>query len=140
MHAASRIAAAVAAALLATAAAAADAIFIAHPDAPSTQLPREDVKNILLGNRTKWEAGQVIKLAVLTEGAAHESVMQGILGRTPDQFDKFWKKQVFTGKGVMPVQFKTDAEIVGYVAANPGAFGYVTAGATLQGVKEVTLQ
>lgn len=66
-----------------------------------------------------------IRLVVLTEGEIHAAVLHTYAQRAPDQFDKWWKKQVFTGKGAMPAQAKTDAEVVDYVAKTPGAFGYV---------------
>lgn len=118
---------------------AADWVLVAHPDSAPASLSKEDVKNILLGNKTKWDAGGLIKLAVLTEGPVHDAVIQNFAARTADQFDKYWKKQVFTGKGVAPEAFKTDAELVAYVAKTPGAFGYVATGSAGTGVKTVAV-
>src|SRR4051812_22630754 len=114
-------------------------VFIANPSVAESALASDDVKGILLGNKTKWEAGN-IKLVVLSEGALHEKVIQSYAQRSADQFDKYWKKQVFTGKGMAPVVAKTDAEVVDYVAKNPGAFGYITAGATPTGVKTLVVK
>lgn len=128
--------------LLATAslARAADYVFVTHPDTQVSTLSKDDVKNILLGNKTKWDSGGLIKLAVLTEGPVHEAVIQGFTARSADQFDKYWKKQVFTGKGIAPDAFKTDAELVAFVAKNPGAFGYIAGGTAPSGVKAVSVQ
>jgi ABC-type phosphate transport system substrate-binding protein len=100
-------------------------VFIAHPSTAESVVSAEDAKNILLGNKTKWGSGANIKLVVLTDGEVHESVVKDHTQRTTDQFDKHWKKLVFTGKGAMPATGKTDADVIAYVAANPGAFGYV---------------
>jgi len=118
---------------------AADFTLIAHPSVPDA-LSHDDVKNILLGNKTKWDDGRVIKLAVLSEGAANEAVVQSFTTRSADQFDKYWKKQVFTGKGVAPDAFKTDAEMIAFVAKTPGSFGYISAGAKPDGVKTLVVQ
>jgi ABC-type phosphate transport system substrate-binding protein len=108
-----------------------DFSFIVHPDFAETAITSDDMKQVLLGNLTKWRRGTVIKLAVLTEGAVHTKVVRDYTQRTPDQFDKYWKRQVFTGAGILPFQAKSDAEVIAYVAANPGAVGYVaTASAT----------
>jgi ABC-type phosphate transport system substrate-binding protein len=115
------------------------ATFVTNPSGPDS-LDRNDVKNILLGNKTKWDAGGLIKLAVLTEGATHDAVLQEFTARSADQFDKYWKKQVFTGKGVSPDAFKTDADLVAFVAKTPGAFGYISDGPTPAGVKVVTIK
>jgi ABC-type phosphate transport system substrate-binding protein len=111
---------------------------IAHPEAAAA-VSKEDVKNILLGVKTKWDNGAAIKLAVLAQGATHDEVVQTFTARTADQFDKYWKKQVFTGKGVAPDQFRTDAEIAAFVAKTPGAFGYVTKAADAAGAKVLTV-
>jgi ABC-type phosphate transport system substrate-binding protein len=118
---------------------AASATFITHPDGPGT-VSRADVKNILLGNKTKWDSGTLLKLAVLTEGAAHESVIQEFTARSADQFEKYWKKQVFTGKGDAPSAFKSDADMIAFVAKTPGSFGYVSAAAAPAGVKAVKVE
>lgn len=119
---------------------AADAVFVTNPSTAADSLTKEDIKNILLGNKTKWDTGGIIRLTVLTTGTAHESVIQEYTARSADQFDKYWKKQVFTGKGSAPNSFKTDAELVAFVAKTPGAFGYIASGTAPDGVKVVSVQ
>lgn len=126
-------------AILAVAARATDYQFIAHPDVGATTLSKEDAKSILLGNKGRWDNGIVIRLAILSGGPTHDTVISDITARTADQFDKYWKKQVFTGKGVMPEALADDAAMVAYVAKTPGAFGYVSGGAKTAGVKVLTV-
>lgn len=123
---------------LGAAAHAQDIAFIAHPSLKEGSVTAEEVKNILLNNKTKWASGPAIKLAVLNDGAVHEKVMKDFAGRSPEQFLVYWKKQVFTGVGSMPAQSKTDAEVVAYVAENPGAFGYVAKASVTDKVKVLT--
>jgi ABC-type phosphate transport system substrate-binding protein len=117
-----------------------DVAFIVNPQGADAAISADDVKSVLLGNKTKWDGGGLIKLAVLTAGPAHDSVMKTYAQRSADQFDKYWKKQVFTGKGVMPVQAADDATIIDYVAKTPGAFGYVSASAVTGGVKVIPIR
>lgn len=116
-----------------------DVVFIVHPQTSAVSLSSDDVRAILVGNRTKWDSGGVIKLAVLTSGPAHERVMQLHAQRSADQFDKHWKKLVFTAKGVMPYQASDEAAMVEYVAKTPGALGYVSASAVNDKVKVVPI-
>ncbi len=117
-----------------------DVSFIVNPAGTDAAISTDGLKSVLLGNKTKWDAGGIIKLAVLTEGAAHEAVMKNHVQRTASQFDAYWKKQVFSGKGVMPAQFKTEAELLDYVAKTPGSVGYVGSGALDERVKALALQ
>lgn len=116
-----------------------DVTLIAHPSVSENTLSADDVSNILLGKKTSWSSG-VIKLAVLADGPVHDNMLKAYAQRTADQFDKHWKKLVFTGKGIMPSQFKTEAELLAYVANTPGAFGYVAPGAVTGAVKAITIQ
>ncbi len=127
-------------AALAVAARAADYQLIANPDAGTATVSKEEAKNILLGNKSKWDNGTVIRLAVLSDGPTHDKVINDITARTADQFGKYWKKQVFTGKGVMPETMADDAAMIAYVAKTPGAFGYVSGDAKPEGVKVLTVQ
>jgi ABC-type phosphate transport system substrate-binding protein len=110
---------------LAAVARAEDPVFIANPDVTTTSISADEAKSILLGTKSKWDSGALLKLAVLTTGAVHDKVIKDYTQRTADQFDKYWKKQVFTGKGTMPATPKSDAEMIEFVAKTPGAFGYV---------------
>lgn len=109
-------------------------VFIVHPGVPDITVSPAEVRNILLGTKTSWSSGP-IRLVVQREGAAHEWVVREFTQRTPDQFDKFWKKQVFTGKGTMPALAKSEAEAVELVATTPGAFGYASRAAVTDKVK-----
>jgi ABC-type phosphate transport system substrate-binding protein len=117
-----------------------DVALIVNPQGADASLSADDVKSVLLGNKTKWDGGGLIKLAVLTSGPAHEAVMTTYAQRSADQFDKYWKKQVFTGKGVMPQQAADDAAMIDYVAKTPGALGYVSRAAVTDRVKVLSVK
>lgn len=123
-----------------SAARAQDVAFVVNPQGADASITVDDLKAVLLGNKIKWNGGGVIKLAVLTSGPAHEKVMQDYAQRSADQFDKYWKKLVFTGKGVMPQQAADEAALLDYVAKTPGAIGYVSAAAASGQVKVLSVQ
>ena len=61
-----------------------------------------------------------------------------ILGKTAAAHESFWQQQIFAGKDVPPPEKKTDADVIAYVQATPGAIAYVATGVTLSaGVKAV---
>lgn len=117
-----------------------EAVFIVNPQGADASISADSVKAVLLGNKTKWEAGGLIKLAVLTAGPVHDKVIQDNTQRSADQFDKYWKKLVFTGKGFMPMQAADEAALVDYVAKTPGALGYVSASAVTASVKVIPVK
>lgn len=114
-----------------------DAVFIAHSSTADVTLNADDLKSSLLGTKTKWDGGAPIKLGVLQSGPVHEKAIREFTQRSPDQFDKFWKKLVFTGKGMAPSSFASDEEAVAWVAKTPGALAYVAADKATDQVKIV---
>ena len=70
-----------------------------------------------------------------SSGAVHETFCKDYIGKTPQQFDSYWKKLTFTGQGTPPKKMESDAAMIDYVAKTKGAIGYVSAGAATEGVK-----
>ena len=47
------------------------------------------------------------------------------MGKGDAAFRAAWRSLVFAGQGSMPKTFDTEAALIEYVAATPGAIGYV---------------
>ena len=93
-----------------------DVVLIANADVPVDSLSASDVKNIFLGKKTSWDGGGSITFFTSDEAATHKAFLKGHVGKSANQFKTFWKKQVFTGKGKMPVSAANDQEMVSQVS------------------------
>jgi len=51
-----------------------------------------------------------------------------------------WRSLVFTGQGAMPKTFDSESAMVDYVAATPGAIGYVSKGTEHEKVKTLAIK
>lgn len=120
-------------------AAAADYVLICHPGSPGV-LSKDEMRAVLLGTKIKWANGQVIQLAVLAGGAPHDAVINEFTARGTEQFDKYWRKLVFTGKGIAPTVCDSDAEMLAFLAKTPGGLGYVGAATKIADVKVVEIR
>jgi ABC-type phosphate transport system substrate-binding protein len=54
--------------------------------------------------------------------------------------ENYWQQQIFSGRGSPPPIKASDKEVVAFVAANPGAIGYVSGTADVSAVKTVALE
>ena len=54
--------------------------------------------------------------------------------------ENYWQQQIFSGRGSPPPIKASDQEVLAFVAANPGAIGYVSADADTSAVKTITLK
>lgn len=120
--------------------AAGDVVVIANPSVAASSLSKQDVSNIYQGKKSTWDDGSKIVFVVLKGSAAHDQFLSEYVGKTQAQFDTFWKKQVFTGKGTPPQAFDSDQAMIDFVAKTAGAIGYVAAGANVANVKTITVQ
>lgn len=129
-----------AAALLAAATAHAGVVVVAHPAVPGDTIGAGELQNIFLGKTGAWSDGAAVRPAVLKDGPAAEEFLKSYVKKSPSQFGTFWKKAVFSGTGTPPDEFGSDAELVQFVAATPGAVGFVAEGTDTGGTKVLAVQ
>jgi ABC-type phosphate transport system substrate-binding protein len=119
---------------------AAEVALIANPNAPESVLSPDEVQQIFLGRKTRWSDNRKIHFAVLNGGPVHEAFLKQYIGKTPSQFDVYWKKMVFTGKGSLPKSFSAPEDLAAYVAETPGAIGYAPGDAVAGDVKSLSVK
>jgi len=112
-----------------------DVFLIIHPSNKNLSLSQKDVQKIYLNRKRRWDNGDKITPITLNTGKVHKVFLSQYLHKGERQFSTFWKRLLFTGKGVPPTSFATEDEVVAFVAKTPGAIGYVGVGTIL---KEVT--
>jgi ABC-type phosphate transport system substrate-binding protein len=113
---------------------------VAHPSVGGTQIKRADVAAVYLGSMTRWGNGRsVVPVDQSARSAVRAAFSQEVLAKPVDAIQGHWLRQLHAGK-VPPLVKTSDADVVAFVRANPGAIGYVSAGAPLDpGVKEVQI-
>ena len=131
---------ALAAVLLAAGAARAGVVVVAHPGVPADAVGAGELQDMVLGKTGAWSDGTAVKPAVLSGGPAAEEFLKTYVKKSPSQFGTFWKKAVFSGTGTPPDEFGSDADLVAFVAATPGAVGFVAEGTDTGGVKVLAVQ
>jgi ABC-type phosphate transport system substrate-binding protein len=101
---------------------------------------KADLSNILLKKKTSFEGGlQVVSVDLPKNSATREAFSVAIHGKSVLGIKRHWQKQIFSGRGIPPKVKKTDAEVIAFVRANPGAIGYVSGETDISGVKVVSI-
>jgi len=116
---------------------AADVKVIANPSVAASTVSAGDVKDVFLLDKDSL-GGSHVEPVLAKGGPIHEAFLKEYLGKNDAALQAFYRSLVFTGKGSMPKALASDADVVAYVAKTKGAVGYVSAGASTDGVK--TLQ
>lgn len=115
-------------------------IVIANKNVPESQLTKDDVKAIYLGEKTKWSNDTKVTFVVLKTTEDQEKFMKDFVGKTPSQFNNFWKQQVFTGKGKIPDAFDDVKALLDFVAKTDGAIAYISSDAPADNVKKIVVK
>ncbi|HEX9735528.1 MAG TPA: hypothetical protein VGG06_26470 [Thermoanaerobaculia bacterium] len=114
---------------------------IVHQDNPTAGLSAKDVSNLLLKKKTKWDGSGIAADPIDLDGGStiREAFSERVHGRSASSIKSYWQRQIFSGREVPPPEVRSDAEVIAFVRRTPGAIGYVSSDARLDGVKELRL-
>jgi ABC-type phosphate transport system substrate-binding protein len=105
---------------------------IVNASSPLSALPKGDVARLFLKRTLSWKHGGKVVPVDLAEGSdVRATFSRSVLGKDVAAVKGYWQQLIFTGRGVPPVEKGSEAEVVSFVAGNPAAIGYVSAGTAL---------
>jgi hypothetical protein len=96
------------------------------------------VRGIFIGAKTRFADGSHAVPVILKGGPVHEVFLKNYVGESPEEFRARWRKAVFTGQGAIPKTCDSESALIEYVAATPGALGYVSRISPQDNVKTLT--
>lgn len=100
---------------------------------------RADIESIFLGKKTRWSNGLKTVPVTMKEGEIHELFIHEVIRKSINAYMNYWRKMIFTGKGVMPISFETNEEILQYVNDTPGAIGYLSDAVKINDFEDVAI-
>ena len=109
-----------------SAAGAQDVVLVANKGVHISEITNADLRAIFMGTRTRFADGAHAVPVILKGGPVHEVFLRNHVGESPEEFRSRWRKEIFTGHGAMPMAFDSELALIEYVAATPGAVGYVS--------------
>jgi TonB family protein len=119
---------------------AADIKLIANSSIKTDTISAGELKKVFLEENSSLRDGTHVEPVLARSGPAHQAFLREYLGRTDDDLQTYYRALVFTGRGSMPKELGTDAEVVAYVAKTKGAIGYVSAEISTEGVKTLAIE
>jgi ABC-type phosphate transport system substrate-binding protein len=113
---------------------------IVNPELEITEIDKELLKNIFLGKKSKFDNGEKVEPVMLKSEKLYSEFVKTVTGKSEKQFDTYWKKKIFTGKGKPPRTFENEQDIINYVKENKDAIGFISASSEGEGFKVITLK
>ena len=101
---------------------------------PTSALSKEDLARVYLKKLSSWKQGGAVTVVDLgPKSPIRAAFSMDVLGRDVPTMKNYWQQSLFSGRGVPPIEQPSEAQVVAFVAANPGAIGYVSSDAQLPG-------
>lgn len=114
---------------------------IVNPQNPVSALSEQELSRLFLKKSVTWPGGgSVAPVDQERTSAVRRAFSQKVHNKDADAVVAYWQTMVFSGRDTPPPVKATDASVIEFVRANPGAVGYVTDSAELSGVKAVAVR
>ena len=117
----------------------AQVIVIANPSVKTTEVSKNDLKDVFTGASTTLGGANVVPI-LLKAWTAHEEFLQAYISKNDTAYRAGWRSLVFSGQAAMPKSLDGDCAVVEFVAHNPGVIGYIGKSGPHEGVKVLTIK
>jgi TonB family protein len=108
---------------------------IANANVKADSISEKELKRVFLEENNSLKDGTHVEPVLEKDGVVHEAFLREYIGKTSEDLQMYYRALAFTGRGSIPKNLATDAEVVAYVARTKGAIGYVSIAASTDGVK-----
>ncbi|WP_354329199.1 MULTISPECIES: hypothetical protein [unclassified Undibacterium] len=98
----------------------ADVVIVVNPKNPLANMTPEQVAQYFLGKSTTFTP-----LDQPENSAIRAEFYKKVADKEPSQVKAIWSKLVFTGKGTLPKEYGSSAEVKKAVASDLNAIGYI---------------
>ena len=85
----------------------------------------------------RWDGEATLPVDQKDGSAIRDAFILWVHKRSVLAVSHYWQQQALSGRGAPPPERSNDTQVMEYVADNPGAIGYVSLDARLQGVKTI---
>jgi ABC-type phosphate transport system substrate-binding protein len=118
---------------------------VASTSNPLKSVKRQDLAKLFLKKTTRWSDGRdAVPVDQSARSVVRTAFTKAVLSAEgmskTSAVESYWLQQVYSGRGNPPPVKASDGEVIAFVAANPGALGYVSAKADVSSVKILTIE
>lgn len=113
---------------------------VAHPEVPLTEIGQTAASNLFLKKDRKLGGVEAAPIDQPASSPVRDAFSKAVHGRATSAVVTYWQQQVFSGKDTPPPSKPSDDAILAFVKSTPGAIGYVSEGASTDGVKVLKIK
>lgn len=114
---------------------------VANPVGPPDALSFNELQTVFKAQRQWWENDTKISIALLKSFVpVSEAIADKVFGMTQNEVKTYWIQIVFRGKAATPKHFASEAAVISYLEATPGAIGVVSAEIDVGDLKTIAIE
>jgi ABC-type phosphate transport system substrate-binding protein len=118
----------------------AQVVIIANNTVKSTDVSKNDLRDVFTGNSSNLKDGSKVTPVLLKQGGTSDEFLSTYIGKNDAAFRAGWRSLVFSGQSSMPKTIDSDAAMVEFVAHTVGAIGYIGKTTPHEGVKVLVVR
>ena len=112
---------------------------VANPHLKADTITTEELQSLFLEQTRSLRDGSHVEPVQERTGVTRDLFLSEYLDRDAAEIRDYYLRLAFTGKGSVPREFNSDAEVIAYVAKTKGAIGYVSTNTSSEGVKTLVV-
>lgn len=101
-------------------------VVVVHKDSPIDSLSAKDIKRIFLGKNRKWPDGSPITIILNPQDKSHAEFTRELLRKSPRQLMTYWRKNLYSGQGMLPHSATDAGHVQALLANNSHAISYLS--------------
>jgi ABC-type phosphate transport system substrate-binding protein len=114
---------------------------VVNPSNPTSSVERADLARLFMKKVAAWPDGTPVAVVDQDRTApVRAAFSKDVHKKDADAVAAHWATQVYSGREVPPAIKRSDEDVLEFVRRTPGAVGYVSSAAPLQGVKAVSIK
>ena len=116
-------------------------VVVVNESNPKASIATADLARVFMKTVKRWDNGRPVEpIDQSFESPVRAQFSRAVLGKTSGSCRSHWLRETYSGREIPPPVRGSDAAVLEFVRANPGAIGYVSAGTSLpSGVKALTV-
>jgi ABC-type phosphate transport system substrate-binding protein len=118
----------------------AQVVVIVNPSVKAAAASKAELSEVFTGSASSLKDGSHVIPVLLKTGTVQSAFLSEFIRKSDTAFRAGWRSLVFSGQAAMPKAFDSEAALVEYVAATPGAIGYVSESTAHNKVKTLTVR